>query len=109
MRIGVIINPGTHADDSATLANAEIIAKRTVELWPGVTFERMEGADFGGWFAFTFKANGLTTKVDIPGDDPDTVCAGTPWVSRRLYVNGSSWLYGFAVGFIQDYLNLEIP
>lgn len=106
----VIINPGTEANASATLANAEIVAKRLSEDLGGVTYERCniygyDGRD--GWFDFLFKRGGKSVEVQIPGDDPDTVCEGTPFKSRRLYVDGSSWLYGFAVDRAADHLGIE--
>ena len=48
-----------------------------------------------------FVRDGRAAEVDIPGDDPEVVCEGRPWVSRRLYVEGSSWLYGYALNAIE--------
>ncbi len=97
--VTVIINPGTEPDPSATLGNAEQVAeimRADLELEVG-SVVRAPDRDADGWFGFDFTRNGKVYRVDIPGDDPETVTAGKPWVSRRLYVNGSSWLYGLAL------------
>lgn len=100
----VIINPGTEPDPSATLDNAMKVAaylQEDLEL-PDGCWMRAPTRDNDGWFGFDFKFNGKVVEVDIPGDDPDTVRKGEAWVSRRLYVNGSSWLYGFALNRFSD-------
>lgn len=101
----VVINPGTEADATATLANAERVAemmREDLEL-PAGSYARAPARDDGdGWFGFDFVRNGVKYEVDIPGDDPDTVVRGKPLVSRRLYVNGSSWLYGYAINRFYD-------
>ena len=98
----VLINPGTHADPLATLENAEAIAG---EICVDIGFNgspiHIPDKDARGWFRFDFISGDRRVEVDIPGDDPDTVCKSQPFVSRRLYVDGSSWLYKFALGFIE--------
>lgn len=105
MAVHVIINPGTEPSSTATLANAEKVAefmREDLDL-PAGCYVRVPIRDADGWFAFDFKnKDGRVLQVDIPGDDPDTVRKGEPWVSRRLYVNGSSWLYGFALNRFSD-------
>ncbi len=107
----LIINPGTHADNTATEANAikiadGIVAALTSEATP-VTYERQPEHDRDGWFDFLFRSGSHSVPVSIPGDDPATVEEGMPFKSRRLYVDGSSWLYGFAIGFIASGVGLE--
>jgi hypothetical protein len=36
----------------------------------------------------------------MPGCELEKVRTSKPWYSPRLYVDGSSWLWGFAIGFI---------
>lgn len=104
----IIINPGTQADNSATLDKARIVAERLHEdLGLSDPISRDPDHDRDGWFRFIFTAGPKTVEVDIPGDDPDVVCEGRPFKSRRLYVDGSSWLYGFAVGIAANHLGLE--
>lgn len=103
----LVINPGTHADPSATVENAIEVATRLTEDVGAATPDRDASADYDGWFRFIYRNGDKTVEVDIPGDDPDVVCEGRPFKSRRLYVDGSSWLYGFAVSRLADYLGLE--
>lgn len=102
----VIINPGTEASREATEANAGMVAER-ICADTGSTASRHPEGDRDGWFGFRFARDGRTAEVDIPGDDPDVVCEGRPWVSRRLYVEGSSWLYGYALSAIERQFNPE--
>ena len=105
--IGMITNPGTEASADATLSNAQEVASRILADIGADSVEYLADRDRDGWFGFTFKAGDKSVEVDIPGDDPDTVCEGRPWVSRRLYVDGSSWLYCFAVSIAAERLGLE--
>ncbi|MCF7982270.1 MAG: hypothetical protein K9K86_09820, partial [Pseudomonadales bacterium] len=67
-----------------------------------VTYERNPSADNGGRYGFILKKDGREKLIDIdmPGCDPDLVQRSEPWVSPRLYVDGSSWLWQFAIGFV---------
>lgn len=104
--MNIIVNPGTQASATATEANAAKVAERIcAEL--SATCSRHPEHDRDGWFRFLFVRDGRSVEVDVPGDDPDVVCQGRPWVSRRLYVEGSSWLYGYAMGFIARALGCE--
>lgn len=104
----IIMNPGTHADHSATLENADEIAARILEdIEEAESIEYTPGSDHDGWFRFYVSAGDKSVQVDIPGDEPDVVCESMPFKSRRLYVDGSSWLYGFALSAIARRLGLE--
>ena len=104
----LIFNPGTQTNPSATLENAEAIAAEICKDL-GLTEKpiRILNGDAEGWFRFDFVTQGHRVEVDIPGDDPETVCAGKPFVSRRLYVEGNSWLYGYALNSLARKLGLE--
>lgn len=101
----VIINSGTKGRAGATVENATEVASRICKdlTIPMSSVERAPTADDAsdGFFGFTFPGN---LEVVIPGDDPDEVCRGQPFVSRRLYVDGSSWLYGYALDAIRGRL-----
>lgn len=104
-----IINPGTESREDSTEANALICAKELATIfkssYPDLKLKRNKAADDNnGWYGFKFTDGDKSIDVDIPGDDPEQVMKGEPWVSRRLYVDGSSWLWGFAVGIIEDRL-----
>lgn len=38
--------------------------------------------------------------IDMPG--VEAAAKGEPWVSPRLYVDGSSWLWGYALGIVES-------
>ena len=99
-----IINPGTEKQTNTTEANALKLAEyicEDIEI-SNDSFKRNPKTDSDGWYGFTFKGERGEVEVDIPGVDPDTTRLGIPFQSLRLYVNGSSWLYGYALGFILD-------
>lgn len=100
-----IINPGTEDRKDCTLKNAEIVIGRicTELSIKRSSIKRNPSNDGdGGLFGFSFRGKNGRFDVEVPGDDPDEVCAGIPFTSRRLYVDGSSWLYGYAIDAIQD-------
>lgn len=105
----IIINPGTKAQENHSADNAIKTAEEMVKvLGEGVEFVRNpERDDKDGWYGFTFKLGDKQSIVDIPGIDSEIVLRGEPWVSPRLYVDGSSWLIGYAYGFINRDLGLD--
>lgn len=112
MVTGVFINPGTGDVDGATEANAIETANRFVQdlgLLNPVTVERNPDKDgcWEGWYAFVLRYGERSCTLDVPGVDPDLVQLGKPWVSPRVYVDGSSWLWGFGLGCAHEYLTGE--
>lgn len=103
----IIINPGTEDRKTATLANAETIVDRIcADL--GIersTIKRHEESDDikGGFFAFVHDK----FEIDVPGDDPEEFLSSVPWVSRRMYVDGSSWLYQYGLDIMRSALSGE--
>lgn len=107
----LIINPGTEKQTNHSEENATKTAKLICEdLGIDEThFRRESGRDDGnGWYGFMFTGAGGEIDVDIPGIDPAVVTEGTPFKSPRLYVGGSSWLYGYALGFIAKGITKEV-
>lgn len=105
-----IINPGTEKQLNTSVDNAYEVVRHIIkdlDLTGGIVKRRKEGDDDRGWYAFTFYKGDRKSEVDIPGIDPEIVVKGQPFVSPRLYVNGSSWLYGYALGFINRDLTGE--
>lgn len=105
----IIISPGTEPRPDATEDNAAQIIRRFIDDLglPGIACTRTPDDDPAypaGYYAFRLSAGEYACTVDVPGVDPDTVQLGKPWRSSRLYVNGSSWLWGFALGFAADAL-----
>lgn len=105
----ILFNPGTESRPEATAENAVTIAARITEdlQLPARSWHRAAEHDQDGWFRFVFSNEHGSVEVYIPGDDPDEVCLGKPFTSRRLYVDGTSWLYGYALGFISTPLGLD--
>ena len=103
----IIINPGTEGRAGATVDNAmkvvdQICADLKLERASIVRHDARDDSK-DGFFAFLVRVGGKPPiEFDVPGDDPAEVCAGKPFVSRRLYVDGSSWLYGYALDMIED-------
>lgn len=100
----LIINPGTEDVQEAIIENAEINLRQLIEDsgQNGISYKRIPGEDGGGRFAFELSSDNhdFTITVDMPGCDLEVVRASKPFYSPRLYVNGSSWLWGFALTFI---------
>lgn len=105
----IVFNPGTAARPGATAENAEAVMRRLaadVRLLPDEvrrdpTMDDIERGRFG----FVVRRGSVVVEIQIPGDDPDEVAQGRPFVSRRLYVDGSSWLYGYALNIIEGRLS----
>lgn len=102
----VMINPGTEGRPGATLKNAEAIAVRLFDQlkMPLNACDRVSAIDDleGGFFGFHIHTGdpGSVIELLIPGDDPEEFLQSKPLVSRRMYVDGSSWLYAYAVSAI---------
>ena len=109
--MNIIINPGTEPQINTKEENAVKVAEYLIEDLKPIefTFERYPNGDTDrGWYAFHFKNKEVENiEIDIPGIDPDIVRKGQAWVSPRLYVNGSSWLYGIALNIIDGIVNRE--
>lgn len=109
--MNIIINPGTEKQEKHKEKNAIKVAEFIAEDL-NLTEENWERNasrdDEDGWYGFWFKGAGGKISVDIPGINPKIVRLGEPWKSPRLYVDGSSWLYGYALGFIRDGIKKEI-
>lgn len=105
----IIINPGTEGRAGATEENARILVDRLVAITaPGATIERNASADMkGGFFGFIISKGDVCVEIEAPGDDPDVTDKSIPFESRRLYVDGSSWLFKYAVGITADRFNPE--
>lgn len=100
----VYINPGGGDVPQATVENA----RRAVELFLddchtcGWTVEwdgTLTAYDGSRWDT-KITVGGVVHEVSMPGDDPDRTRRSEPWVSYRLYVDGSSWLWGYALNMV---------
>lgn len=116
----VIINPGTGpvwgSPGDVTRRHADRSMRALVRDVAGdaVTFTRSGDVDDGGRYPYTmhFGRRRRALTVDMPGVRTERVrytkAAGqNAWDFPRLYVDGSSWLWRFAVNIIRDHIGLE--
>lgn len=100
----IIVNPGTEAQSNHSADNATKTAEAILQDLEikDVRFARCAHRDSAdGWYGFDFIGPAGKVDVDIPGIAPDVVTLGRPFKSPRLYVDGSSWLYGYALSAIE--------
>jgi len=101
------INPGTGDQPDATLPNAwQAIAAFIADLAEmDVTVTRVDrrpDVDQGGWFGFILHHDGKSTRVEMPGVPLAEVRESGPLGAVRVYVDGSSWLWGLALDAFAD-------
>jgi len=104
--IGISINPG-----SGPVANAkEAYATENIEAFirdcsgDGIKWRRKPESDENGRFTFVLYKDGTdrTHEIDMPGLPLDRVRfmeepGQNPWNFPRLFVDGSSWFWMFAI------------
>lgn len=113
--MNIIINPGSGPVDDATEANAHAAIRQfTSDLRArGIAVVDMRQPDLDGegryGFALTSEAlpNGTAIEVEMPGLPVDRVRymdedGQNIWDFPRLYVDGSSWVWKFALGVVVD-------
>lgn len=113
--MSLIINPGSGPVADTTEANARANLAPLIKdagLDPAeVTIEG--GTDDGsGRYEYTLKLGERSVDVDMPGLPLDKVryidsATQNIWDFPRLYVDGSSWVWSFATGFVHDGLTGE--
>jgi hypothetical protein len=112
----VIINPGTGPVEGATLDHAykNMLALLKDAGLKDATFTRdAEAKEEGGRFAFLVHIAGAERFGPVSVDMPGIPLARVRWLDKkhqniwgfpRLYVDGSSWVWKFAVGILADWL-----
>lgn len=111
----VFVNPGSGAVLDATFENAKDNMNVFVqEAFPNgrVLFERVEGNDGEGRWCYVLRRKNRKTIVEMPGCALDkvrfaNVRSQSAWNYPRLYVDGSSWLWCFAVEAVRSALKRE--
>lgn len=103
----VIINPGTGPVANATEENAIKNIKQFVKDCEeqsgcvGITWGRTPETDDSGRFGFTVKREDVTHEIEMPGLPLEQVRhlndGQNIWHFPRLYVDGSSWVWKYAV------------
>jgi hypothetical protein len=113
--MNIIINPGSGPVEDATLADATANISRFVidlDSFAIITYERKSAADGRGRFGFTLTSqdNGNSVEVQMPGLPLEQVrfISGDPWPFPRLYVDGDSWLWRFALNVVARALTGDV-
>jgi hypothetical protein len=104
----LIINPGTEARTGRTSDQAEKIVdgicQRLCLPRAMVALAGSADGESDGYFEYVYtNADGRKQLWDVPGDDAESFFKSVPFESARMYVDGSSWLWGYASGFISDF------
>lgn len=104
------INPGSGPLEGTTkenaLANIQAFV-RDLEM-VGVKSMALPNSHGGRW-AFAVGTESEACRVDMPGLPIEQVrfmggLSQDPWQFTRLYVDGSSWLWCYALDIVRDYL-----
>ena len=110
--MNVIINPGTGPVKNASYKNAEKNLDRLIQdtgIARNTLRIKSDCKENDGRFMFFVQNNDVVCSVDMPGisiekvryvDDPGQ----NIWDFPRLYVNGSSWSWCYAVGKVAETL-----
>ncbi len=109
--MNVIINPGSGPVEGASIrsaiANTRAFVAELGHSSPRVTVRRERRVPDGGRYAFTLTRGVREVAVDMPGIPLDRVRyvkGRNAWTFPRLYVDGSSWLWEFAVDIARGLL-----
>lgn len=105
MSIGVIINPGTGPCQDTKEKNAIENIKQFIDDCEveKLTWERKPDSDYGeGRYAFIIKNEKASWEIQMPGLPLEKVrylgnSDQNIWHYPRLYVDGSSWVWCYAV------------
>jgi hypothetical protein len=105
----VHVNPGTGPVVGATVedarANVDALLRDAGVDPTSVEVDRDPAYDDGGRFSFVVHGAVRDCEVDMPGLPLDRVrFTGAPdqdiWQFPRMYVDGGSWVWKYAVGFV---------
>jgi hypothetical protein len=106
----IIINPGTESVNNPSLEEAIKSAQefaRCLDLDDGLKLSRNSKSDGDGFFGFKLKFEDKEVEVEIPGQKSEIFLESKPFKSKRCYVDGSSWLFGYGIGIARDILTVE--
>lgn len=111
----LIINPGSGPCEDATEENAIANIKRLIVdcATDGINWVRVsDEMEYDGRFGFRLQKGDVEFIVDMPGlplaqvrwmDGEDQ----NIWNFPRLYVDGSSWVWKFALSILRDRFSLQ--
>lgn len=106
----VIVNPGSGPVEGTSLRAAAVTIRRFVTdlRLKGVTVTRKPSLDGDGRFGFVLRHGGRETEIEMPGlpvkqvryvSDKQNI-----WDYPRLYVDGSSWVWRYALNSAREAL-----
>jgi hypothetical protein len=99
----MLVNPGTSSIREADKKLAKLgIAQFVTDLDLGaLKVKRDKKGDCDGWFGFKVKSKRASISVLVPGIPMEQMRRmerdDSAWNFRRLYVEGSSWLWNYAL------------
>jgi hypothetical protein len=100
-----VINPGADVLEGGVLDDAwtAVHALREASA-PKATIERKPDADYRGRFAFDLVLGRRRVEVLVPGVPMAVLTDDSAVFQPRLYVDGSSWYWQFAIGIAKSAL-----
>jgi len=114
--VNFIINPGTgqvsRGVGSVLWRNADrnmTVLMRDAECGSDCRLKRAGAVDEHGRYPYLIVRGRRRVDVDMPGLKLELVRLGehdNAWFFPRLYVDGSSWLWPYAVSIVRDFLKL---
>lgn len=111
--MSTFINPGSgpveerHSPEGAARNMDQLAADLAERTGQSSTVEPMMHGHGGGRYLFTLKTGEIEHEVEMPGIALEAVRylgrehGQDPWDFPRLYVDGSSWLWAFALDVLE--------
>lgn len=113
--IGVLINPGSGPLSGVTLKHARRnmgqLLRDIRPRVPRVKVKRVPVRDGEGRYCFELRVGQRRCIVDMPGrplEEVRDLDAPLPSIPPRLYIDGDSWYWYFAVGWIMRALGVDL-
>lgn len=108
----VAINPGSGPVPNATSVQATANMKVFAEEVGAGSFDGPFGTDGDGRWKFKLWANNRFVDVEMPGISIEKVryvdrVSQNIWEFPRLYVNGGSWVWLYAIDIARDALHMK--
>ena len=102
----IVANPGAGPVSGSTRENADKNMRKFLEDCGADSFE-FGGMEHDGRFGYQMKVGDRTVDVDMPGLPLEKVrFVSDPgqniWDFPRLYIDGSSWVWKYAVSVTKD-------
>lgn len=105
----VLINPGSRVGNSLRgLRRVADVNMRALcrDLGVPPRFGRSGRLEGDGWYGYSLRYGRCVEQVDMPGVPLDQLTARSPF-APRLYVDGNSWYWPFALNILRDAFGFE--